>query len=62
MKKAFLPLLLLFIFSAQLHSQCPSGNVNFYSQSAVSHFATLYPNCTEISGNVYISGHSINDF
>lgn len=38
-------------------SVCPSGNVNLLSQADVAHFAATYPNCTEIEGNLFISGY-----
>src|SRR5690606_38208403 len=44
--------------------QCPTGDVMLYSQAAVDAFAVNYPNCTEITGNLYISdigGSDITD-
>ncbi len=41
--------------------QCPTGDVALYSQTDVNNFATNYPNCTEISGYLYISGSTITD-
>src|SRR5690606_7461152 len=44
--------------------QCPTGNVTLYSQADVNNFATNYPNCTEITGYLYISdigGSDITD-
>ncbi|MFA7446596.1 MAG: T9SS type A sorting domain-containing protein, partial [Flavobacteriaceae bacterium] len=41
--------------------QCPTGYLSFYSQAEVNAFATNYPNCTEISGDLYISGSTITD-
>src|SRR5690606_24888313 len=41
--------------------QCPTGDVTLYSQADVNNFATNYPNCTEITGYLYISGSTITD-
>ena len=41
--------------------QCPTGDVALYSQADVNNFATNYPNCTEISGYLYITGSTITD-
>src|SRR5690606_11911393 len=45
-------------FSFTTLPQCPAGNVTLNSQAGVNNFATDYPNCTEISGGLYISGGS----
>jgi hypothetical protein len=39
---------------------CPEGNVSFNSQAALDQFILDYPYCTEINGNVFISGATIN--
>src|SRR5690606_25180198 len=57
-----LALLLLWGWGAK--AQCPTGDVMLYSQAAVDAFAVNYPNCTEITGNLYISdigGSDITD-
>src|SRR5690606_22305418 len=48
-------------FSFTTLSQCPPGDVSLTSQTEVDAFATNYPNCTEISGDLYISGSTITD-
>src|SRR5690606_12016608 len=48
-------------FSFTTLPQCPTGDVELYSQAAVNNYATDHPNCTEISGGLYISGNDIND-
>ena len=40
----------------ELNAQCPPGHVQFNSQSEVDQFIIDYPNCTVISGDLYISG------
>src|SRR5690606_34312116 len=42
-------------------SQCPTGDVNLFSQAYVNNFATNYPNCTEVSGELTIQGANITD-
>ncbi len=39
--------------------QCPSGDLEFNSQEELDNFLVLYPNCTEIAGNVDIT--SVNN-
>src|SRR5690606_21607117 len=41
--------------------QCPTGDVNLFSQAYVNNFATNYPNCTEVSGELTIQGANITD-
>src|SRR5690606_12048817 len=38
--------------------QCPTV-VNLYSQADVNNFATNYPNCTEITGDLYIVASTV---
>ncbi|MFA7650758.1 MAG: hypothetical protein WCY06_10565, partial [Flavobacteriaceae bacterium] len=61
--KTFYQTLLLcsFLISSHSFGQCPTGNVGLYSQADVNNFATNYPNCTEITGYLYISGSTITD-
>src|SRR5690606_1118206 len=54
-----LALLLLWGWGAK--AQCPTGDVGLYSQTHVNNFATNYPNCTEITGFLYINGITITD-
>ncbi len=57
--------LLLFIIttlsSPNLFAQCPTGNVSLSNQQSVDQFVADYPNCTKISGYLYINGNTIND-
>jgi len=39
----------------------PYGNYYFYSQDEIDSFQTGYPNCTELEGNIRISGSDINN-
>src|SRR5690606_39864757 len=48
--------ILFLFFTLGLKAQCPAGNVSLTSQAAVNNFATDYPNCTEVSGNLTIQG------
>src|SRR5690606_29817153 len=48
-------------FSFTTLPQCPAGTVSLTSQAQIDDFATNYPNCTEISGDLYISGSTITD-
>ncbi|MFT4534559.1 MAG: hypothetical protein ACJA1A_000562 [Saprospiraceae bacterium] len=61
MKKFYL-ILVLFLFSTQfvLAQSCLPGGMTFSTQQQIDNFATNYPNCTEIEGNVLIE-ESIND-
>src|SRR5690606_16128662 len=43
-------------FSFTTLTQCPAGNVSLTSQEQIDTFATNYPNCTEVSGNLTIQG------
>jgi hypothetical protein len=52
-------LLLGLLVSSQSFGQCPEGNVSFTTQAQVSQFLIDYPNCTEIQGNLNISGNNI---
>src|SRR5690606_1517187 len=54
-------LALLLLWGWGANAQCPTGNVGLYSQAAVNNFATNYANCTEITGNLTISGSDITD-
>src|SRR5690606_39104921 len=40
-------------------SQCPAGDVVLNSQAQVDAFAINYPNCTEITGYLYIVGSTV---
>src|SRR5690606_28616504 len=48
-------------FSFTTLPQCPPGDVILNSQTEVDDFATNHPNCSEISGGLYISGNDITD-
>src|SRR5690606_20292603 len=48
-------------FSFTTLPQCPTGDVELYSQADVNNFATNYPNCTEVSGILTIQGANITD-
>src|SRR5690606_37323692 len=60
LKKLGVSILFLF-FTLGLKAQCPTGDVILNSQTEVDAFATNYPNCTEISGSLQISGSDITD-
>lgn len=49
------------LFSAVAVAQCPVGNVNITSQAQLNAFATNYPTCTTIAGDVDLHGNDIVD-
>ncbi|NBC05988.1 MAG: HYR domain-containing protein, partial [Bacteroidetes bacterium] len=60
--------LFLFLFASSmlalptvLNAQCPSGDVTLNSQADVDNFAVNYPNCSQITGFLTISGNDITD-
>ena len=44
-----------------LLAQCPTGNVAILSQEDADAFGSDYPDCTTLSGDLFISGQLIND-
>ncbi|HEX8561756.1 MAG TPA: T9SS type A sorting domain-containing protein [Flavobacterium sp.] len=51
---------LLFILSASiLSAQCPPGEVTLNSQADVDNFILTFPNCTQVTGDLNISGNAI---
>lgn len=42
-------------------AQCPTGNLHLNTQQDISDFVAQYPNCTDITANVYIRTSGIND-
>ncbi|MBC7607248.1 MAG: T9SS type A sorting domain-containing protein [Burkholderiales bacterium] len=59
MKNLYISLLLFIIISSS--AQCPVGNVTLSSQAEVNAFAVNFPNCTQITGNLYVTGSGITD-
>lgn len=59
MKHLYTYFLALFCLTAA--AQCPTGNVNLSTQAEVDAFAVSYPTCTNISGNLFISGSGITN-
>ena len=62
MKKYYL-ILILFLFSTPfvLAQSCLPGGMTFSTQQQIDDFATNYPNCTEIEGNVLIEESIYDD-
>src|SRR5690554_7141688 len=60
LKKLGISIFFLF-FTLGLKAQCPAGNIIFTTQAQIDAFATNYPNCTEVSGNLTIQGANITD-
>ncbi|GAB2801223.1 hypothetical protein GCM10027275_54060 [Rhabdobacter roseus] len=56
MKRQLLLFSLLCVLTLTARAQCPPGNVTFITQDQVDAFATTYPTCTTISGNLFIIG------
>ncbi len=52
----WLSAMLLFAFKAE--AQCPPGDVNLSSQAQVNQFLVDYPNCTQITGQLVITGNT----
>jgi len=47
----------LFI-TTKLHAQCPTGNVSLNTQAHVNEFGANYPNCKQITGELFIGVNS----
>lgn len=61
MKKRLLTLSIISIISIKcIYSQCPPGDVTFNNQWEIDNFASSYPNCTEINGDLDIGTTYIN--
>jgi len=63
--KNFTLLLLTFVLSytsSYTNAQCPPGEVEFLNQAEVDAFATDYPNCTQINGNLNIGSLNTSIF
>lgn len=54
MKNTLLYFLITFIHCVNVYAQCPPEDVLFLSQEEIDDFATTYPNCTQIEGDVEI--------
>ena len=54
------PLSIAPIENTPMNEDCPLGDVNLFSQEEVDQFLIDYPNCTEISGNLYISFYAVS--
>jgi hypothetical protein len=52
-------ILCIFLFSKN-YAQCPTGNVTFSTQAEILAFASNYPNCTEINGDLIIGTTNTN--
>ena len=62
MKRSSLLIVLALILQAMLFSQsCLPEGITFLSQNEIDAFQTNYPNCTEIEGDVTISGPDITN-
>ena len=52
----------IFLLTINLFSQpCLPEGITFHSQEEIDNFQTNYPNCTEIEGDVTISGDDIDN-
>ena len=45
---------LILLVSLKSLAQCPSGSVTLYNQVSVDAFITMYPNCTQINGDLIL--------
>ena len=61
--KRYLILIAVFcmLISVETWGQCPSGDVTLISQEDIDEFAAMYPNCTEIEGDLLIGDSSQNN-
>lgn len=55
-------LLILFLSMHTAFGQCPPGDVGLSTQYQADYFAKKYPDCTEIDGNLTLSGTFISDW
>jgi hypothetical protein len=56
-KQVVFALMLFLAFASQLRAACPPPeNLTLATQADVDNFGTMYPNCTQISGNLTIGG------
>ncbi len=63
MKKLFLFIVFTYALQISVLSQtCLPGGIIFTTQTQIDSFQINYPNCTEISGYVLVSGSNINNF
>jgi len=49
------------LISVKMWAQCPSGDITLISQEDIDEFATMYPNCTEVVGNLTVGDGSQNN-
>ena len=61
MKKIFLLLIGLFLWFTGSSQSCLPQGITFSTQSQIDSFPTNYPNCTQIEGDVTISGTDITN-
>ncbi len=61
MKQMFLMLVALFVMNSASAESCFPEGVTFIFQSQINSFRTDYPDCTEIEGNLVISGYNIEN-
>ncbi len=60
--KNFILTIAIVLSQVFLFAQCPPGSLHlFSSQSQINEFIIVYPNCTDISGDVVISGGNIQN-
>ncbi len=60
-KNTFTAILMVLLAFFQANAQCPPGAVTLTSQVEIDNFIVKYPNCTEISENLTISGAGITN-
>ena len=60
-KFSVLPYVLLICFISNSHAQVCTGNITLETQSDVDNFNIDYPSCTELEGNLLITGEDITD-
>jgi hypothetical protein len=61
MKKMVIILAVLFVLNNASAQPCLPEGVTFTTQAQVNSFPNIYPNCTQIEGDVIINGYNINN-
>ena len=53
-------LITAWLFTTIVYSQCPSGTITISNQNQINNFAATYSGCTNITGDLFISGNNIS--
>jgi len=61
MKRFVILWIVFFVIKVGMAQSCLPAGIQFTSQSQIDNFQTIYPNCTQIEGDVTISGSDITN-